>query len=132
VITDRKFAGFYCDGDVKLDGNSTDWVKVMAAGLARNLAEPDEYAYGYNVTEGCFNHDSCNGSRIPEYERILHKIPAAELAARITQSNTAQLFHDHVLIRESRTPTPTLCHQDNPYYFIGGEHDWLPVIGGES
>ena len=46
------------------------------------------------------------------------------------QSHTAQLFHDHVLVKEPGTAKPTPWHQDSPYYFVEGAQTlsfWIPV-----
>ena len=56
--------------------------------------------------------------------------PAAAVAARLMRSKTAQLFHDHVLVKEPGTSKPTPWHQDSPYYFVEGEHTisfWTPL-----
>ena len=46
------------------------------------------------------------------------------------QSETAQIFHDHVLVKEPGTPKPTPWHQDSPYYFVEGQQTvslWIPL-----
>ena len=55
---------------------------------------------------------------------------AAEIAARIMQSTTAQFFHEHVLVKEPGTAKATPWHQDMPYYFTEGEQTvsfWIPI-----
>jgi ectoine hydroxylase-related dioxygenase (phytanoyl-CoA dioxygenase family) len=45
-------------------------------------------------------------------------------------SDTVQLFHDHVLVKEPGTSKQTPWHQDAPYYFVDGEQTvsfWCPV-----
>jgi len=116
-----QIAAFQRDGAVVLRGIFTDWVDVMAAGIARNVDEPGPYASENAVTEGRFFDDYCNWSRIPEFEQAVRKSPAAQLAAIAMQSKTAQFFHDHVLVKEAGTPKPTPWHQDGPYYFVTGK-----------
>ena len=36
-------------------------------------------------------------------------------------SQSAQFFHDHVLVKEPGTTKPTPWHQDGPYYFVEGQ-----------
>ena len=46
------------------------------------------------------------------------------------RSQSAQLFHDHVLVKEPGTAKPTPWHQDSPYYFVDGQQTlsfWIPV-----
>ena len=45
-------------------------------------------------------------------------------------SDTVQLFHDHVLVKEPGTPTVTPWHSDRPYYFVDGIQTvsfWIPL-----
>lgn len=130
MISSKQIADFQRDGVVKVEGLLTDWVDLMAAGVARNLANPGEYASENDVAEGRFFDDYCNWTRIPEFEEIIRQSPAAELAATIMQSDTAQIYHDHVLVKDAGTPTPTPWHQDGPYYFVTGEQTvsmWMPL-----
>lgn len=130
MITEKQIEDFQRDGVVKVEGLFKDWVNVMAAGVARNLENPGEYASENDVKQGRFFDDYCNWTRIPEFEQLIRKSPAAELAATVMQSDTAQFYHDHVLVKESGTPTPTPWHQDGPYYFVEGEQTvsmWMPL-----
>ena len=120
MITDQQIADFQRDGAVVVRGVLKDWVDVMSEGIERNIREPGEYASENAVTQGRFFDDYCNWQRIPEFERVIRDSPAAELAARAMVSNTAQIFHDHVLVKEPGTPKPTPWHQDSPYYFVEG------------
>ena len=130
MISAAQIADFQRDGVVKVEGLFADWVGVMTAGVARNLADPSEYASENEVAKGRFFDDYCNWQRIPEFEQAIRDSPAAELAATVMQSGTAQFYHDHVLVKEPSTPTPTPWHQDSPYYFVEGEHTvsiWMPL-----
>lgn len=119
-------------GAVCLRGLLRDWVPVIAEGIERNIAEPGPYA-AENLTsgqQGRFFDDYCNWTRIPEFARVIRESPAAEAAAALMQSKTAQFFHEHVLIKEPGTSKPTPWHQDSPYYFVDGEQTvsfWIPV-----
>ncbi len=130
MISTKQVEAFQRDGVVMLEGAMADWVEVMRAGVARNLAEPSEYANENGVTEGRFFDDYVNWRRIPEFERIVRESPAAEIAATIMRSKRAQFFHDHVLVKAPGTPTPTPWHQDGPYYFVEGAQTvsfWMPL-----
>lgn len=123
---------FERDGAVCLRGVLTDWVDVIADGIERNLREPSEFA-SENVAAGEPGHffdDYCNWQRIPEFQRVVRESPAAAIAAAMMRSRTAQIFHDHVLVKEAGTAKETPWHQDLPYYFVSGEQTvsfWIPV-----
>lgn len=130
MISDAQVAAFQRDGVVMLPGVMADWVEVMRAGVARNLAAPSEYANENGVTQGRFFDDYVNWRRIPEFERVVRESPAARIAARAMRSRIAQFFHDHVLVKAPGTPTPTPWHQDGPYYLVEGAQTvsfWMPL-----
>jgi ectoine hydroxylase-related dioxygenase (phytanoyl-CoA dioxygenase family) len=129
-MTEAEIEAFQRDGAIVLRGVFSDWIDVMAEGIARNMAEPSQYASENAVTEGRFFDDYCNWTRIPEFERIIRESPAAAIAAEAMQSKTAQIFHDHVLVKEPGTSKPTPWHQDSPYYFVEGSQTvsfWIPI-----
>lgn len=130
MITEEQIEAFQRDGVVKLDGVLAGWVEVMRAGVARNMAHPSQYASENAVSEGRFFDDYVNWQRIGEFERVVRESPVAEIAARAMRSQSAQFFHDHVLVKEPGTPKPTPWHQDGPYYFVEGTQSvsfWIPL-----
>ncbi|MEX2517784.1 MAG: phytanoyl-CoA dioxygenase family protein, partial [Paracoccaceae bacterium] len=129
-MTPEEIERFQEDGAVCLRGVFADWVEVIAAGIGRNMAEPGPYASENAVTEGRFFDDYCNWTRIPEFERVVRESPAAKIAAAAMRSDSAQFFHDHVLVKEPGTAKPTPWHQDAPYYFVEGRQTvsfWIPI-----
>ena len=130
MMTPEEIAAFQRDGAVVVRGVFADWVDVMADAVAQNMAAPGPYASENAVTEGRFFDDYCNWERIAPMRRLVEDSPAAALAARAMQSETAQFFHDHVLVKEPGTPKPTPWHQDSPYYFVEGRQTvslWMPL-----
>ncbi len=131
-IDESVVAAYERDGAVLLKGVFRDWVEVIAAGIERNMREPGPYA-SENLQDGeagRFFDDYCNWPRIPEFQDVILNSPAAELAAALMRSGTAQIFHDHVLVKEPGTSKPTPWHQDIPYYFVEGRQTasfWIPV-----
>jgi len=119
-------------GAVCLRGVFAPWIETLRSGVERNLAEPGPY-FADNVVDGDagrFWDDYCNWQRIPEFHRFLTESEAARLAAEIMRSDSAQFFHDHVLVKEPDTRKPTPWHQDAPYYFVDGMQTvsfWLPL-----
>ena len=46
------------------------------------------------------------------------------------QSQTARIFHEHVLVKEPGTSNPTPWHHDQPYYCVDGKQVvsfWIPL-----
>ena len=119
-------------GAVCLRGIFIDWIELLRTGVTRNHEEPGPY-YSENVMAGeagSFWDDYCNWDRIPEFHRFITESNAAQLAALIMRSKTAQFFHDHILVKEANTSKPTPWHQDAPYYFADGTQTvsfWLPL-----
>ena len=125
-------AAFHDDGAVVIRGVFGDWIDELAAGIVRNEAEPSEF-FSENVREGepgRFWDDYCNWQRIPEFERFIRESKVALIAGELMQSEIVQFFHDHVLVKDGGTDTPTPWHSDSPYYFVEGMQTvsvWLPL-----
>ena len=123
---------FQRDGAVKLSGVFRDQMGLIAQAIEANLASPGPYA-AENLKDGeagRFFDDYCNWQRLPAIKEAIFKSPMAEIAAALMQSHTAQLFHDHVLVKEPGTNKPTPWHQDSPYYFVEASQSvsfWIPV-----
>ena len=120
------------DGVVLIKGLFADHVNTLRAGVERNMAEPGPYASNNDKPgeTGRFFDDYCNWQRIPEFEDVIRHSDAAQVAAELMQSATAQVFHDHVLVKEPGTSMATPWHQDGPYYFVEGEQTasfWIPL-----
>lgn len=132
LITQGHIDTFQRDGVVMIKGLFADHVETLQAGVARNMAEPGPYA-AENLDKGeagRFFDDYCNWDRIPEFRQVIMNSAAAEIGADLMQSNTAQLFHDHVLVKEPGTSKPTPWHTDGPYYFVDGRQTvslWSPL-----
>ncbi len=132
TITPQQIQDFQNDGVVLLPGLFKHLVSSLQAGVAENLANPGPYA-AENVGKGDtgrFFDDYCNWQRIAEFESAAQDPVVGEAAAQLMQSNTVQLFHDHVLVKFPGTSKPTPWHQDSPYYFVEGEQTisfWVPL-----
>jgi len=123
---------FQTDGVVLIKGLFADHVEDIRDGIAQNMADPGPYA-AENLKDGergRFFDDYCNWQRIEPLKRVIETSPAAEVAADLMQSQTAQLFHDHILVKEPGTSKATPWHSDGPYYFVEGAQSvsfWCPV-----
>ena len=133
-VSADQIADYQRDGVVYIKGLFKDWVPVISEGIERNMREPGQYA-AENLKpgeSGRFFDDYCNWERIPEFTEIIRKSPAAQAAAELMQSKTAQIFHDHVLVKEPGTSKPTPWHQDAPYYFVDGDQTVGVTVEGDA
>jgi ectoine hydroxylase-related dioxygenase (phytanoyl-CoA dioxygenase family) len=132
LITEDHITTFQNDGVVLIKGLFKDHVETLRRGIEANMAQPGPYA-SENLKAGDagrFFDDYCNWQRIDEFGEVIHDSPAAEVAADLMSSDTVQLFHDHVLVKEPGTSKPTPWHQDGPYYFVEGKQTisfWSPL-----
>ncbi|MEL6607448.1 MAG: phytanoyl-CoA dioxygenase family protein [Pseudomonadota bacterium] len=132
LVTQDDVDAFQRDGVVVIRGLFADHVDALRAGVDVNMRDPGPYA-AENLKEGeggRFFDDYCNWTRISEFEQVIRTSPAAEVAADLMGSQTVQVFHDHVLVKEPGTSKPTPWHQDGPYYFVGGTQTislWSPL-----
>lgn len=132
TVTQQDISDFQTDGVVIVRGLFTDHLDALRAGVARNMAEPGPYASENKKSGeiGRFFDDYCNWQRIPEFQEVIANSDAATVAARLMQSNTVQMFHDHVLVKEPGTSMATPWHTDGPYYFVEGTQTlsfWSPL-----
>ncbi len=123
---------FRRDGAAPLRGLFKDWVEVLRAGIARNLAEPSADVKIYQGKDGAgrFVGDYCNWARIPEYRDFIFNSGAAEIGRQLMGSKSVRLFHEHVLVKEPGADVPTPWHQDQPYYCVDGDQTvslWIPL-----
>jgi ectoine hydroxylase-related dioxygenase (phytanoyl-CoA dioxygenase family) len=132
LVTQADIEAYQRDGAVVIRGLFADYVDTIRAGIERNMRDPSEFA-AENLKPGeggRFFDDYCNWQRIPEFVDAVHNSPAAAVAADLMQSQTVQMFHDHVLVKEPGTSKPTPWHQDGPYYFVEGAQTvsfWSPM-----
>jgi ectoine hydroxylase-related dioxygenase (phytanoyl-CoA dioxygenase family) len=132
AVTEGTVAAYQRDGAVLIKGLFADWVDVIRDGIARNMANPGPYAAENNRPgdTGRFFDDYCNWDRIPEFGQVIRESGVAHVAATLMGSQTVQMFHDHVLVKEPGTSRATPWHQDGPYYFVEGKQVvsfWSPM-----
>ena len=132
MVPAETIVAFKRDGAVALKGYFADWVKILRAGIARNMAEPsaDVKIYKGKDGGGRFFGDYCNWDRIPEYREFIFNSPAAEIGRQLMGTKTVRLFHEHVLVKEASAGVATPWHQDQPYYCVDGNDTvsiWIPL-----
>ncbi len=132
VVTDDMVEAYQRDGVVLVKGLWADWVEMLRAGVARNMADPSaaQMATLRPGEPGQFFDDYCNWTRIPEFGAVIRQSQVAEVASRLMRSERVQMFHDHVLVKEPGTTKATPWHTDGPYYFVEGRQTvsfWSPL-----
>ncbi len=132
IVGNNQVERFQNDGVLVLRGLFTDWVETVRAGIEANMASPsaDVRIYRNEDDSGLFFGDYCNWDRFVEYRNFVYHSPAAEIAARLTDSRTIRLFHEHVLVKEPGTFVRTPWHHDQPYYCVDGTQTcslWLAL-----
>ncbi len=132
MITQDHIDAFQTDGVVLIKGLFADHVDDLRAGIDQNMVEPGPFA-AENLKAGeggRFFDDYCNWTRIDTFRKVIETSPVAAVAADLMQSNTVQMFHDHVLVKEPGTSKATPWHTDGPYYFVEGQQTvsfWSPL-----
>ena len=101
-------------------------------GIDANLAHPSPRAKVASRPDdpGWFIEDFCNWQENESYRRFIFDSRLAAAAAALMRSQTARLYHDHMLTKEPGTRQRTPWHQDQPYYNIEGRQNcsfWIPV-----
>ena len=132
-ISDLQVKNFQQDGAICLRGLfDLHWLDSLARGVEKNFQDPGPNCTVYTEEgkPGGFYDDYCNWQRIDEYRDFVMNSPAGEIAARLTASDTARIYHDHVLVKEPGTTEITPWHHDLPYYGVEGNQlcsIWLPL-----
>ncbi len=133
VIDAADIAAFQRDGAVCLRGLlSPGEVARLRDGIDANLAHPSPRAKVASRPDdpGFFIEDFCNWQDNTAYRDVIFHSALASAAAALMQSNTARLYHDHMLTKEPGTAQRTPWHQDQPYYNIDGTQNvsfWIAV-----
>ena len=131
LIAAADIATFRKEGVVCLRGVlPADWVARLAEGVAENLALPGPYGKNHAEGSSAYFGDYCNFPRIRVFRDVADKGPLGAMAGELMGSKRAQLFHEHVLVKEPGNGTPTPWHQDQPYYSVDGNQTvslWVPL-----
>lgn len=132
LITQQDIDTYRQDGVVVVRGLFDGYVELLRAGIERNMSDPGPYASENEKAgeSGRFFDDYCNWTRIPEFVEVIETSPVVDVAADLMGSETVQVFHDHVLVKEPGTSMATPWHQDGPYYFVDGQQTvsfWAPL-----
>ncbi len=124
---------FRRDGAAPLRGIvSPGDIEALRAGVDALLAAPSPRAKNASAADdpGVFFEDFCNWRDEPRFRQFIEDGPLAAAAAELTDARQVRFYHDHVLVKQGGTRTPTPWHQDQPYYNIDGRQTvsfWVPL-----
>jgi ectoine hydroxylase-related dioxygenase (phytanoyl-CoA dioxygenase family) len=124
---------FQRDGAIVLRGVLTPvQLSRLECGIEHNLAHLSPLAATASAADdpGRFIEDFCTWQSNADYQHILLHSALPAIAKTLMQSQSARLYHDHLLVKEPGTRQPTPWHQDQPYYNIDGRQNisfWIPV-----
>ncbi|MEL6291114.1 MAG: phytanoyl-CoA dioxygenase family protein [Pseudomonadota bacterium] len=120
TVTPDHVSAFQADGAVLLPGLMTDRVWDLEDAVEENIKSPSQFERTYHPEDGSapFFQDFCNWQRIKGYREAVLSSAMAETAAALMASETARIFHDHVLVKEPGSSMRTPWHQDQPYYLV--------------
>ncbi len=132
ILNDEQINRYKKDGALVIRDAFKPWINILKEGFEEVLKNPGPHARE-NVSKkenGRFFEDYCNWHRIPEFIKFVKESPAAQIVAEATDSNSIQVFHDHIFVKDPDTNKPTPWHQDMPYYCVDGEDTgsyWIPL-----
>ena len=107
-------------------------VELLKQGVEKNLTSPSQWANDYTPdnSSGRFFDDYVSWQRITEFEiAALHNVLPL-IAGELMKTSSPRFFHEHVLVKEPGTATPTPWHHDDPYYGVEGMDNvslWVPL-----
>ncbi|MGE4636043.1 MAG: phytanoyl-CoA dioxygenase family protein [Arenicellales bacterium] len=133
LLSDHAIDSFQKDGVVVLRNLFKPWVEGVQAAIEENKSDPSwrERTYRPEDGEGAeFFQDYCVWSKFRGYRALVVESPMAQIAAKLMRSETARVFHDHILVKEPGNSVTTPWHHDQPYYIVDGQQSvsfWVPV-----
>jgi ectoine hydroxylase-related dioxygenase (phytanoyl-CoA dioxygenase family) len=107
-------------------------LEMLQQGVDKNLASPSAWANDYSPQDssGRFFDDYVSWQRISEFADAALRTVLPQIAGELMGTSSPRFFHEHVLVKEPGTATPTPWHHDDPYYGIEGLDNvslWIPL-----
>lgn len=133
IVSQEEAATYARDGVVVLRGVvPADVLASIADGVESNLASPSEWSNDYTPegSGGRFFDDYVSWQRIPQLGDAALQGALPRIAGELMGTREPRFFHEHVLVKEPGTATPTPWHHDDPYYGVEGMDNvslWVPL-----
>lgn len=122
-ISESEVDTFKRDGIVCLRGLfDRDWVDLLRQLVEADIARPSTMVKNVDQagSTGKFFGDTFVRQHLPGFDRFVFGSPAAEIAATMMGTGKVNLIFDQILAKEPGASTPTLWHQDTPYWPVAG------------
>ena len=131
-ITSEHMRNFSTNGAVLLKGAFSEFVEDAQNAIEENIENPSWRERTYKPDDGgqAFFQDYVVWDKFDGYRNLVKNSKMASIAAKLMNSNTARIFHDHILVKEPGNSVVTPWHQDQPYYLCEGEQTvsfWVPL-----
>lgn len=132
MVTPDQVDEFQANGAVLLRRVFDDFVEGAQQAVEENKQNPSWRERTYRPDDGsaAFFQDYVVWNEFDGYRALVTQSMMGEIAATLMRSNTARIFHDHVLVKEPGNSVVTPWHQDQPYYLVEGEQSvsfWVPL-----
>ena len=132
MLSKTQIDDFSHDGAVLLKGAFKAYVDAARQAIEENMKMPSWRERTYRPDDGsqAFFQDYVVWNQFDGYRALVRDSKMAELAASLMKSQTARIFHDHILVKEPGNSIITPWHQDQPYYLCEGEQCvsfWVPL-----
>ena len=133
IVSQEEAATYARDGVVVLRGVvPADVLTSIADGVESNLASPSEWSNDYTPegSGGRFFDDYVSWQRIAQLGDAALQGALPRIAGELMGTQQPRFFHEHVLVKEPGTATPTPWHHDDPYYGVEGMDNvslWVPL-----
>ncbi len=123
AISENDRARYETDGAVCVRSAFADWVEPLRAIIERSIVNPGPLVerYSGNPDQSGFFGDRYRWTFDPDVRDFVFKSPAAELAGEMMGASRANIFCDHLFVKEPGAETPTPWHQDLPYWPLSGD-----------
>lgn len=133
TLSDHQLDAYRTHGVVVLPGVISGAILAkIEAGVAKNMENPSKWANEYTPegSGGRFFDDYVNWQNIPEFADVALEGSLPQIAGELMGTTAPRFFHEHVLVKEPGTATPTPWHHDDPYYGVEGMDNvsiWVPL-----
>jgi ectoine hydroxylase-related dioxygenase (phytanoyl-CoA dioxygenase family) len=133
IVSPDDIEAYRREGFVVLRGViPADTLSRLESGVEANMAAPSKWSNDYTPEDfgGRFFDDYVNWQQIPAFHDAALAEELPQIAGALMGTASPRFFHEHVLVKEPGTATPTPWHHDDPYYGIDGMDNvslWVPL-----
>ena len=101
-ITNEHIKNFSISGAVLLKGAFREFVEGAQDAIEENIKNPSwrERTYKPDDDGQAFFQDYVVWNKFDGYRNLVKNSKMASIAAKLMNSNTARIFHDHILVKE--------------------------------